>query len=239
MKRNSTKKAGTHVWRQAGSRFFAVLLLLAGITLTSCDKCDEAPSPRPLPGGSCGTPPPSDQCQTNATVHIERCFHGSWDSVWLQLDNGQLLRPVRGLQKPGNLQAGQRIRVSYENAPYEPHFPTCVMTVMPPAHQTVKITCVSVPDSGGTGCNTLVTAESVPCGPGVWGNRWLRLSNGQYLQPWESNIQLAQLVNGQQYRIAYEPVQRDSRYDNLITCQAVPPASTAVRILCIESVQPH
>lgn len=104
--------------------------------------------------------------------------------------------------------------------------------------------CVKPRSFCGTGsdmasCNTYVTVKSAICGVGIWGNLWLQLENGEFLQPWESPLTLPATVKpGQRLKIRYEVISRDNRYANVITCMAVPPASQAIRITCIEEVEP-
>ena len=103
----------------------------------------------------------------------------------------------------------------------------------------IQITCIEPigfcgTPPNGTDCNVFVTAENVICGGGVWRNTWLKLDDGTYLQPWKTSTNVIQVTPGQRYRIGYEKVTRDTRYDQVIICQAMPPEATAVRITCME-----
>ena len=91
------------------------------------------------------------------------------------------------------------------------------------------------PEPATMACTTEVTVKGAICGVGIWGGKWLQLDNGEYLQPWESPLNLPGDVQvGQRFRISYEEITRDSRYSNQVICMAVPPASKAIRILCLE-----
>ena len=83
--------------------------------------------------------------------------------------------------------------------------------------------------------DTYVTVESAGCAVGVWGSFWLRLDNGEWLQPWTST-NTAQVYPGERYKIDYDVITRDDRYNHAIICQALPPASTPIRVNCLEQV---
>jgi len=81
---------------------------------------------------------------------------------------------------------------------------------------------------------TAVTVENVGCGVGVWGAYWLRTDNGTLLQPWLSNV-TAPINPGERYLIDYALVQRDHLYDSVITCMALVPMGTPIRINCMQT----
>lgn len=109
--------------------------------------------------------------------------------------------------------------------PREPMIPIC------PPYQPGQ------PEPDPITCNpeTYVTVTNVGCGVGVWGSKWLQLDNGDLLQPWLSN-NTAPIEAGQRYRISYAPAVRDNLYDSVITCMALVPFGTPVRINCMQSV---
>ena len=222
----------TRVTRSAGI-FFGLLLFLLIAFLTGCDQEAVEPDNR---GGFCGTL--SCNPDTDVTARSISCAVGAFGSLWLQLDNGQYLQPwesYSGLR----LQPGQRYKIGFDPVNRDHRYDEVITchALVPPA-TAVRVNCIVPLNPANTGCSTMVTAASAVCGPGVWQNTWLRLDDGTWLQPWESSIAYPALQEGHRYRIGYEPVQRDSRYDTAIICMALPPAAEAVRITCIEEILP-
>lgn len=82
-------------------------------------------------------------------------------------------------------------------------------------------------------CETTVTVTPVSCAGGAFQNNWLQLDNGDFLQPFENQTHLTSLEPGKKYRIGYDLMKRDNRYDGQFSCLAMPPASKAIRLLCI------
>mgnify|MGYP005752090243 CR=1 FL=1 len=86
-----------------------------------------------------------------------------------------------------------------------------------------------------TACSIEVTAESIMCGYGAFGNVWLRAADGSYLQPWHNLTEQKELVAGQKYKIAFKAADRDDKYNNAYTCLAAGPAAQAVTITCLSA----
>jgi hypothetical protein len=74
------------------------------------------------------------------------------------------------------------------------------------------------------------------CGQGAFQNKWLELENGELLQPFENRTNLTSITTGQKYRIGYEFMKRDDRYENEINCMAMPPDAKPIRLLCIDPI---
>ncbi|MEJ8801046.1 hypothetical protein [Pontibacter sp. H249] len=85
----------------------------------------------------------------------------------------------------------------------------------------------------GAECNQEVTATTVICGYGAFGNVWLKTADGSYLQPWHNLAGQNALVSGQKYRIGYKEVERDEKYKNVFTCMAAVPAAKAIALTCL------
>ncbi len=92
--------------------------------------------------------------------------------------------------------------------------------------------------TGSGACDTYVTVRSSGCGTGLWGNLWLQLENGAYLQPWDGPQGLPAVTAGQRLKISYQVMKRDHRYDQVITCQALTPKADAIRITCFDTLPP-
>jgi len=96
-------------------------------------------------------------------------------------------------------------------------------------------------------CNTLVTAENVLCGTGLYANLWFALDSSSddalsggfhtYLRPVAIVESLASFrpVAGKKYRIGAQKTP-DPGFDGVI-CMAWPGPSETVRIMCIEEVE--
>lgn len=216
-------------WRAGLKSSLAGFLFLLGLSLTSCEDHNCEPS-QPVSG-----------CNTFATVEDDGCRSGYLGGKWFRLDNGDLLMPQASSVAIPNLEHGQRVKLSFATLQKNPTPTLTCNYVQAPEEPDfgVQITCLELlgicgTPPNGANCDVLVTAENVMCGNGVWENTWLKLDDGTYLQPWESAVNVSQLTPGQRYRIGFEKVTRDSRYDQGVTCQAVPPPSDAVRITCLE-----
>ncbi|MFC5271013.1 hypothetical protein [Adhaeribacter terreus] len=204
-------------------------LMVLGISGCDVTNCTEGPEPKGV-------------CNTIVTVEENSCWQSSEGNFWFRTSQGKLLMPTASLVNLPELQNGMRLKIAYDVIEENPqNAVTCNYLVVPELpEQAIKITCAEPLGFCGTepnpqNCNTFATAETVICGMGVWANIWLRLDDGTLLQPWESNVQGLQLVNGQRYKIGYDLMQRDNRYQNAVICQAVPPMAEAARIHCIEA----
>ena len=91
-------------------------------------------------------------------------------------------------------------------------------------------------DAQPLACTTEVTVISAMCGQGAFQNNWLQLENGELLQPFENRTYVTSLSCGQKFRIGYEFMKRDNRYDNEIHCMALPPDAKPIRLLCIDPI---
>ena len=207
----------------------AALLLLFGTGLTSCEKEHNCkPATQPV-----------SSCSTFATVETDECRGGFLGGTWFRLDNGDLLLPKGSSVTVPNLTQGQRIRLGFTTLQNNPKATFSCNYFQAPEEPDlgIQITCIEpigfCGTPNGSACNVFVTAENVMCGNGVWRNTWLKLDDGTYLQPWETSANVVQVTPGQRYRIGFEKVARDSRYNQFVTCQAVPPPATAVRITCL------
>ena len=85
-------------------------------------------------------------------------------------------------------------------------------------------------------CETLVTVESAGCASGAFQNQWLKLDNGEWLQPFDNQTNITGIQPGQRYRIGYEVMKRDKRYDGQVVCLALPPNGKPIRLLCMTPV---
>jgi hypothetical protein len=91
------------------------------------------------------------------------------------------------------------------------------------------------------GCTTVVTARTIECGMGAWGNTWLQLPDGRYLQPWNNATTTTQLIDGAKYKIGFTPMAKDNRFNNGVICAAMPSDPKAwnpevVSVNCLEVV---
>ena len=79
------------------------------------------------------------------------------------------------------------------------------------------------------------------CSYGAWGDTWLKLDDGTYLQPWNNATSTTELKEGGRYKIGYTKIAKDSRYDGLAQCAALPADPKArnpetVSVICLEQV---
>lgn len=80
--------------------------------------------------------------------------------------------------------------------------------------------------SGSATCDTgvTVTLRNNICGVGLWGSFVLELENGDIVQPWASDsadLAKMELKDGQKIKVSFSEMQKDNRYDNVITCAAI------------------
>jgi hypothetical protein len=190
----------------------------------------------------CDKPGPAENCNTFATVEEDECWNTFLGNKLLRLDNGELLLPQNSIVTLPSVQNGERVKLAYIAAASDPQYSnTCNYIQAPEKTTPVTITCMEQFFKCGTitnGCDTYVTAENVACGSGVWQNTWLRLDDGTWFQPWECNVPGIKPEAGKRYKIAYQKRSRDNRYDGQVTCLAMPPASDAITINCMEEVNP-
>lgn len=206
------------------------LLLLTGLSLSGCRETNEPETPTP------------NTCSTFATVEDDACRDGLMAGKWLRLDNGELVLPQSSLVALPNLTHGQRVRLHFTTLQTNPDFVLLCNYVLPPESpaRSIVITCLEpvgfcgTPPGNPSHCQLTATATNVMCGSGVWQSTWLKLDNGAYLQPYENVSGYANLVPGQRYRLGYEKMTRDNRYDGQVTCLAMPPAAEAVRLTCLQ-----
>lgn len=92
-------------------------------------------------------------------------------------------------------------------------------------------------------CSVVGTLQSNICGVGVWGNYVIVLDNGTVLQPYDGSeasvaAAIKDFVPRQDMKITfgYEVMRRDTRYDSVIICQAVPiyQNTTPIRFTCFQ-----
>lgn len=82
------------------------------------------------------------------------------------------------------------------------------------------------PKEKDCGCKakTTATVRNNICGIGLWGAFVLELENGDILQPWaadSTHFAKMQLKDGQKITISFSEMQKDNRYDNVMTCAAI------------------
>ena len=211
------------------SACFLMMFLVSGFGFFGCSQ------------HSCTDPKPAEACNAFATVEEDACWNTYLGSKLLRLDNGQLLLPQSTQVMLPNLKAGQRVKLAFMPVQTDPQFSnTCTYVQAPEEPIRVSITCIEAGFWCGTNppaaCNTYATAENTACGSGVWGNTWLRLDDGTWLQPFENLTAGIGLKPGQRYKLGYHTRSRDNRYDGQVACLAMPPAADAITITCMEEV---
>lgn len=82
-------------------------------------------------------------------------------------------------------------------------------------------------------CREDGTVTKVACGVGHYGNLWIRLDNGTYLQPCESDVNIT-LQEGQRVKIGYTTIKRNSCYQDKPRCEAVVPPAEKIRLTCLK-----
>lgn len=86
-------------------------------------------------------------------------------------------------------------------------------------------------------CNRKGKIETAVCGWGVWGNYWIRLDDGTFLQPCKSDISLDQdkFYNGREVEVGFEKFDpREPACQNMMMgCLAWPGEHTSVKITCL------
>ncbi|MBK0403654.1 hypothetical protein I5M27_11705 [Adhaeribacter sp. BT258] len=227
LRRNPAKLQSS--FRPKNTIYGFLALLMLGLSGCDITRCGEDPEPKGV-------------CNTLVTVEEDGCWQSSEGNFWFRTEQGKLLMPTSSLVNLPELKKGMQLKIAYEVVEQNPQNAIIcnylVATELP--EQAIKITCAEAlpfcgAEPGPQNCSIYATAETVICGAGVWANIWLRLDDGTLLQPWETNVQGLQLVNGQRYIIGYELMQRDNRYQNAVICQAVPPVASVARINCIEA----
>ncbi|KAA9345718.1 hypothetical protein [Adhaeribacter soli] len=226
MKKNTLNMAGA---LRSG---VAMLAFLVTASLSGCERgCgDIEPTPDILP------------CETLVTVESASCASGAFQNQWLKLDNGEWLQPFENQTHITGIQPGQRYRIGYEVMKRDKRYDGQVVCLaLPPAGKAIRILCMTPVDDTGAGCDTYVTARKVNCSVGAWQDTWLQLDNGRYLQPWHNGTGVAQLSEGARYKIGYSQMAKDSRYDNVVVCAAMPTDTmawhpTVVSVNCLEAV---
>lgn len=92
-------------------------------------------------------------------------------------------------------------------------------------------------------CSVTGTLKSNICDVGVWNSYVIVLENGTVLQPYDaSEATVAAAIKGfvpkedMKITFGYEVMKRDTRYDNVILCQALPiyRNTTPIRFTCFK-----
>ena len=213
-------------------RILAISVLLLGTTLTSCEQsCGEEPAP----GDS--------NCSTEVTAQSAGCASGAFQNYWFKLDNGEWLQPFENISNFAGVEPGKRYRIGYETMRRDSRYDNLMICqALPPKGQAIRVFCITPLEEGPTGnCDTYVTARAVECSFGAWGNIWLQLEDGRYLQPWNNGTSTTQLTEGAKYKIGYSQMAKDSRYNNGVICAAMPSDQRAwnpeiVSVNCLEPV---
>lgn len=212
-------------------RVAGLAILLLGATFTACENgCKPGSEPEPV-------------CSEHVTVVAAGCAAtGEFKNLWLQLDNGELLQPLENKTAVTYVQAGHEFLVGYETtkAARNSNGQT-VCAAMPPKGTPVRLLCMTPLEVPSENCATYVTARTVECSLGAWGNTWLQLDNGHYLQPWNNATGTQTLTAGARYKIGYTQMARDNRYANIGVCAAMPADTMAwnpeiVSVTCLELV---
>lgn len=217
----------------SGRRAFLGMLVVLAATLTSCEKgCGPGNEPAPDPIFT--------ECQTLVTVVPAGCATGEFNNLWFKLDNGEWLQPFENKTGISNVQAGERYLIGYEEMKLNRHPSNPVICqALPPTGKAIRIWCMTPVAESAPTCQTLVTARLVECSNGAWGNIWLQLADGSYLQPWNNATAITQLTPGAKYKIGYVPMVKDNRFNNGAICAAMPsdPKAwnpTVVSVECME-----
>lgn len=95
-----------------------------------------------------------------------------------------------------------------------------------PKEKGKKGDCMAKKDSTNSTCDTgvTVTLRNNICGVGLWGSFVLELENGDIVQPWatdSADLAKMELKDGQKIKVSFSEMQKDKRYDNVITCKAI------------------
>ncbi|MFC5272374.1 hypothetical protein [Adhaeribacter terreus] len=210
--------------------FLLPALFLAAVS-TGCERsCTDDPAPG------------NQACTTEVTVESAGCASGAFQSRWFKLPNGEWLQPFENQTNITSVEPGQRYTIGYEIMKRDNRYDKQVVCLaLPPTGKAIRILCMTPMEVPTVYCDTYVTARNVNCSLGAWGNTWLQLHNGHYLQPWQNNTATQTLVEGARYKIGFTPMARDNRYININTCAAMPLDSMAwspqvVSVNCLEPV---
>src|SRR5688572_2058244 len=182
-------------------------------------------------------------CGTQVTVVGAGCASGAFESLWLQLDNGELLQPFENQTSITSIKEGERYMIGYEKMKRDKRYDhQLACLALPPKGTPIRLLCMNPIEEEPTGnCSTIVTARTVECSSGTWGTTWLQLEDGSYLQPWNNATNISQLTPGAKYKIGYKQMAKDNRFNNGAVCAAMPSdqrawTPTVVSVECMEPV---
>jgi hypothetical protein len=91
-------------------------------------------------------------------------------------------------------------------------------------------------------CSAYGTFTSIICGAGIYESYWIRLDDGTFLQPCETDVQTIcplPITEGTRVKFGYKKITGASACDNIVTCAAVDDrvkSSVKVRITCLQIV---
>ena len=118
-----------------------------------------------------------------------------------------------------------------------------ICQALPPDGKPVRLLCMNpIVEEPAENCSTIVTARTVECGSGAWGDTWLQLEDGSYLQPWNNATNITQLIPNARYKIGCKQMAKDNRFNNGVICAAMPSdqrawTPTVVSVECMEQVR--
>ncbi len=226
----------------AGKLLAVVFAAVSSMAMFSCTKDDVTPTIWPEPV-ICPPHDSTSHCtpDTYVTVRFTGCGVGVYGAYWLQLDNGDYLQPWSSdvIFTP---QDGQRLKINYQEVTRDSRFDSVIVcqALVPTPTAAIHVACLrQVQSPPSNQCSVLVTADDMLCGFGVWGEMYFKLADGTHLQPWESLVNMPAPQHGQQYKIGYELMQPDNRYDSVYVCLAIPDGVISIspaRITCVELV---
>lgn len=181
-------------------------------------------------------------CDTEVTVAPASCASGAFQNQWLKLDNGEWLQPFENQTAITAIQPGQRYRIAYEVMKADKRYDyqvTCL--ALPPTGKAIRLLCMTPMEEPTANCDTYVTARRVECSQGAWGDIWLQLDNGHYLQPWKNKTNTQTLTEGGRYKIGFTQTIRDNSPVTGAVCAAMPQDTMAwnpqvVAVHCLEDV---
>lgn len=86
-------------------------------------------------------------------------------------------------------------------------------------------------------CNNYGTFTHVPCGLSIYGNYWIKLDNGTYLQPCETDVLTRcpmDIYEGMRIKFGHTTAGTDNPCQAGITCLIATPPAARIRITCLE-----
>ncbi len=94
------------------------------------------------------------------------------------------------------------------------------------------------PKEDNKACKLKGKFQSVPCGWGIYGDYWIKLEDGTFLQPCQSDIakiEYDELYDGKEVEVGYT-VLRSNCYSN-VSCLVILPKHTNVKLTCLKEIE--